>query len=300
MAADVVPALMERIKAEFERRTENDPTIRRIAERIKAGTATQYDAHTYSKSVGLCLAETLTDVLTPESLPEGKLFYNIADRTVYPMIKNNHALSQSVALDIQRQIDRGDGIGLQAVAAMFPEDRVRDLIDKMVEASDRNGMAGAEKWIQEPVVNVSTSFFDDFVRENAKIRSAAGLESEIIRIADAGCCPWCSALAGRYDYTQTKGSNVYRRHEYCRCMVTFSSGKKRQNVWSKRIWADDQAVLNERATRDAEVMRLTPEQIREREEIISRDAEIAILMRTRGMSRAKARAEVNRRRRAGR
>lgn len=57
----------------------------------------------------------------------------------------------------------------------------------------------------------------------------------ITRKAVSGCCEWCTAMAGRYEYGE-EPDDVYRRHDNCGCTVTFENGRKRQDVWSKRTW----------------------------------------------------------------
>ena len=66
-----------------------------------------------------------------------------------------------------------------------------------------------------------------------KYRSEAGLECFIIRSDHGGCCKWCAALAGKYRYPEEVPKDVYRRHDNCTCTVTYISGRKAQDVWSK-------------------------------------------------------------------
>lgn len=83
--------------------------------------------------------------------------------------------------------------------------------------------------------NITLSFHDDSVRENAKFRNDAGLTCYLDRQTDGKCCPWCSDAAGRYLYG-TEPRDIYRRHDNCNCTVIFENGRQRQNVWTKRSW----------------------------------------------------------------
>ncbi|MCF0230660.1 MAG: hypothetical protein HUJ76_13325, partial [Parasporobacterium sp.] len=48
------------------------------------------------------------------------------------------------------------------------------------------------------------------------------------------CCDWCSSLAGIYEYG-TEPKDVYKRHDSCRCTVTFKSEKSGyRNVFSRK------------------------------------------------------------------
>ena len=89
---------------------------------------------------------------------------------------------------------------------------------------------------------------DDYVRDNAQVRERIGLQTTITRIVAAGCCEWCSGMGGSWIYG-TEPANIYRRHEYCRCTVTYESDRTRQNVWSKRQWeATPEEIVERRAS----------------------------------------------------
>ena len=86
-----------------------------------------------------------------------------------------------------------------------------------------------------PVANVNMSFHDDYMKENAKIRAKLGFKCYLNRVAAAGCCKWCTDIAGRYVYGD-QPEDVFRRHDNCGCTVTFENGRERQDVWSNRTW----------------------------------------------------------------
>lgn len=248
--ADAAIELLARIRADFERRVEQDAALRRVAERIRNGTAAQSDAHVYAEHIGTALSAALRDNLTEERLPNGTLYWNIAARTIRPMLENNHRLANDVASEIQQLLDAAQGVGLAPIPAPLPSERIRGLVDKAVRAETHEEM---RRWLGEPIVNCTESFVDDFVQTNAEARYRSGLSPKIVRTAAPGCCAWCEALAGTYDYADVRsGSEVYRRHEYCRCTVTFSSGGKYQSVHSKR-WYDDEREA--RVARSEEIER---------------------------------------------
>ena len=100
-------------------------------------------------------------------------------------------------------------------------------------------------WLREPIINNSEAFFDDFIRENAKFRNDVGLKATLTRTAESNCCSWCAALAGTYEYGNAP-DDIYRRHEFCRCTVTYQSERMSQNVWSKRQWESSQEEIDRR------------------------------------------------------
>ena len=246
MAVDIAPVLLDAIQRDFARRIENDAVIQRIAKRVKDGTAKLEEAHDYALRLGEALSASLKANLTEDALPDGKLYWNIANQTIRPMLENNHRLTNQTAKAAQKAVDEAEDIGLSAVDGYFPENRVSTLIEK---ASSAETFSEMQSWLGEPIVNTSESFFDGFVRANADFRSKSGMSPKIIRTAVGRCCNWCRSLAGTYDYEEVRrGSDVFRRHQYCRCVVTFVSGKKRQNVWSKKTWEESEKTLEQRKT----------------------------------------------------
>ena len=243
MAQDVVPILNEKIQASFKNYCLKDRRLTQISKRIRDGTANLRDAHDYAEHLGENLSQALVNNLTADNLPNGKLYYNIAQRTVIPNLEENYNLVNDISKDIQAIADKKAKIGLGSVRADFPSSRINGLIDKMT--GDDIILEQAINWLKEPIVNNSEAFFDDFVKANAEFRTNVGLKATITRSVASGCCKWCEELAGTYDYDNAP-EDIYRRHEFCRCTVTYQSKKTSQNVWSKKTWESSPEELERR------------------------------------------------------
>ncbi len=285
MAQDIVPILNERIQTSFKKSMMSDRQVRTVSKRIRDGTANLRDAHTYAQAAGENLSKALVGSLTQEALPNGTLYYNIAERTVVPALEENYNLVNETAAQIQKLADKKAKIGLGSVRADFPEDRIQGLIDKMTTQGITYD--DAIRWLLEPIVNNSEAFVDDFVDANAKFRTEAGLKTKIIRTADPKCCDWCAALEGTYDYGNAP-PDIYRRHEFCRCTVTYQSEKQSQNVWSKRTWETSKEDLEKRQAA-GQRQELTVQERQEQLERLKRDAEIKRFIDETGYDRTTAR-----------
>lgn len=68
-----------------------------------------------------------------ESLPDGKLYWNIADRTIRPLLTEVHRRVNDAAAAVLAAENKRNGIGLKPMRGPWPENRVKDLIDKIVE-----------------------------------------------------------------------------------------------------------------------------------------------------------------------
>lgn len=282
MAADVVPVLNERIERSFRTNMLRDRRVAQISKRIRDGTATFIEAHDYAERIGENLSRSFLSNLTEDALPDGRLYYNIANRTVVPALQVNHITINEAAEEIQNAIDLKNGIGLKSVRADFPKDRIQGLIDKMT--ADGITLIEAQSWLKEPLINNLEAFVDDFIKENAKVRSNAGLKTTITRIAAPGCCDWCDALEGTYEYG-SEPQDVYRRHQFCRCTVTFQSKKTSQDVWSKKIWKSSEEEIERRKESGKKVIELSPEERLEQAARLSKDLEISDIQKEIGYSR---------------
>lgn len=269
---DVVPGLNADIKTAFQSRMNRDRRVSSVSRRIKGGLATLDDGHLYATAVGENMSGALRAVLTPSRLPDEKLYRNIAQRTVKPALKEAYALVNDTAATIQKTVDKKNGVRLNAIKADFDDERVDNLIDKMTE--DLEDIEGALNWLKEPIVNNAESFFDDFVNDNADFRERSGLQAKITRTAESDCCPWCAEKEGTWDYGD-EPDDVYQRHEFCRCSVTYTSEKVAQNVWTKQKWQpskEDYDRMRSAASNAPRIMSL--EERKQVIESIRRDREV--------------------------
>lgn len=243
MVTDIVPELNERIQVSFKNNCLRDRRLAQISQRVRDGTVRLSDGHDYAEALGENMSRALLRNLTADVLPNGTLYYNIAQRTVIPSLEETYKLVNDVSADIQKLYDKKAGVGLGSVRADFPESRINGLIDKMT--TDDITLEDALKWLGEPIINNSEAFYDDYVKANADFRTNVGLKSTITRSVAEGCCEWCEEMAGTYEYGK-EPEDIYRRHEFCRCSVTFQSNKTSQNVWSKKSWQSSPEELARR------------------------------------------------------
>lgn len=243
MVKDIVPDLNEQISRTKSAIMISDKKLLSSSRIITSGKGSLEDVHTYAERLGEDLSKALTSTLTVDNLPNGTLYYNIAERTIIPALEENYNLINEAAATAQKALDKKARIGLGSVNAEFPMQRVQGLIDK-ITADDVTPEA-VQSWLTEPIINNSEAFVDDFVEANCKFRTEAGLKTRIVRKAEAKCCEWCAALEGSYEYGKAP-EDIYRRHEFCRCTVTFETDKISQDVWSKRTWKTSKEDLARR------------------------------------------------------
>ena len=219
---DIAPELLEKIQSDFES----------LLQEISWNGSTYTEASEYAEAVGDALTEAFRRNLTPGTLPDRKLYWNIADRVVRPMLERDHQLVADAAQAAQQIMNKQAGIGLKAQRAPLDQDKVEGILNKLASSDDFEKVS----WVlDEPVKTFSRSVVDDVLRKNINFQGRTGLRPRVIRKAERKCCRWCSNLAGVYEYPDVP-KDVYRRHEHCRCSVEYDpgAGKKVQNVHTKR------------------------------------------------------------------
>lgn len=219
---DIAPALYEAIQADFDALVADDETIAAILKKIESGTATHAETQQYAIRIGEHAAQALKRNLTEGLLPDGRLYYNIAERTIRPALEHNLELVNAVASQVQAALNEAAGIGIKPISATLDDDRIHRIVSG---AADTPTISAMHNWLGEAVVNTTQSFADEFIRANAEFHYESGLSPKIVRTSTGKCCDWCNSLAGTYDYEDARENGVFRRHDYCRCVVDFYTKK---------------------------------------------------------------------------
>lgn len=231
---DIAPQLLESLRSRFSEKIAVNPKIRALLKKIEAGNATYVDAEEYAYQIGKALAEVFRDNLSSAVLPDGRMYYNIAERVLRPLLEEDHAIVSQAAATVQTFLNQKANIGIKAQTVEVNDDRIYGIVNKVSESGTFDDVA----WVlDEPVKNFSINVVDEILRANVEFQGRAGLHPKVIRRSERNCCKWCSNLDGVYDYPVNR--EVYRRHERCRCTTEYDPGDgRRQNVHTKR-WTDE-------------------------------------------------------------
>lgn len=268
---DIAPKLLKKIQDDFKNKFDNSKIIRELYRKVEQGNATYKEANEFAIEVGELLSGSFKKNLSSSVLPDGRMYYNIADRIIRDTLGNNYELVADISAKIQEILNKKAGIGIKAIKPKINKDKVRGIVDIV---------SGKEKYddiaymLGEPVINFSQSVVNDAVRENADFQYKAGLSPKIIRTSTGKCCEWCDKLAGIYDYEAVSdtGNNVFRRHKYCRCLVEYAPGDgKRQNVHTKQWRKETKRRIENSFTQSKERNKKTKEQAQALQEKLSKE-----------------------------
>lgn len=270
---DIAPKLLEKIQEDFERSYLKSKKVIELKSKIVKGVANYKDGHAFAIEVGTLLSDTFLKNLSSEILPGGRLYYNIADRIIRPTLEHDFDLISEYSTEIQEILNKQAKIGIKAVKPELNEDRIQGIVDIV---SGKEHFDDIAYMLGEPIINFSQSIVDDTVKANADFQYNSGMSPKIIRTSSGKCCKWCDKLAGVYNYEEIDyGSDVFKRHRNCICLVEFVANKKIQNVHSKKYARreDIEKRIKNSFTKNKEVNKKTKEQAKALQEKILKELE---------------------------
>jgi len=232
---DIVPELLEKIKADFFTQAEKSAELERLLILVRSGKANFIDAHEFATKLGQILSDALQMNISGSILPDGKMHFNIASRILNETLGTNHKMVSAYTKQVQEILNKEAGIGLKSIQAPINQERIDGLVNRLSYEEKFDDVS----WIlKEPIVNFNQNIVDNHIKVNADFHFKSGLKPKIVRTTDGNCCEWCSKIAGVYTYPGVN-RDVFRRHDRCTCTVDYHPGDgKQQNAWSKK-WSNE-------------------------------------------------------------
>lgn len=252
--------LLADIQKTYAVKLANDKRLKRLGKKV-AKSADYNVVNDYAVRCGELLSESILE--NTETL--AYMSKETAEEVLPPMLTADYELITAATDTVQTNMNAAYGVGLGVQTPALDTNRISGIVDKVASYAD---MESARWMLGEPIVNYSQAVVDQAIHDNARVGSKAGKQAIIIRETEGRetrrikrgksvatytiPCRWCDSLAGRYNYEDVKdtGNNVFRRHENCRCHVTYVYGDRREDVWSKKAQAQkdteqQQQIVNE-------------------------------------------------------
>lgn len=238
---DIAPELYNEIQKRYTQTVKSDKRLVNIAVKIRNGKGTQADLDAISRGLGKHLSDAMREVLVANNLPDGKMYWNIAEKTIKPGLENLHHLLNRYATMEQRASDVEHGINLAIQAGSDPSRHIRKVMEYATNSVSETELDNA---LNEPVKTAANKFLDDFKHRNAEIREKAGIPQIVVREYDgvglhSGACNWCLERAGVWSYEDAKANGVFERHDGCGCTIDVGYGDgyvEEQTDWHHNEW----------------------------------------------------------------
>lgn len=230
---DVSPGILEQMNQAIEANNANKRSRNRLIVKAEKGQAGYKDAYEYAGLRGKAAADAIREIEETD-LPNGRMYFNIADKSIRPILEETGDEIFSYASQLLENINDKAGIHLKPVLP-DPEDTAEKIKGILDLASSNEHWNEVREETAQTVENFSRKCVDDHIRANAERQYEVGLSAKVVRTASRGACVWCEDVAGSYEYAAVKGKgeDVWRRHANCNCVIEYEPVKgKRQTVSS--------------------------------------------------------------------
>lgn len=231
MEFDIVPELLKKIKEDYEKNVAAVNTEELLSKLLKSKNLD--DAYAYARKIGQALSDAFAKNISADLLPNGRMYFNIANRLIPPTLTRAYKDSANISEIIMANINAQNKIGMMVQQGIMNADRITGMVDRLSEAEKFEDV----KFLTGRAVmqNVTQSAVDDTIEANAQFQYKSGIRARVERKLGGKCCAWCQRLKGNYTYPNVP-QEVFQRHENCRCTVIYYPSKtgKGQDVWSKK------------------------------------------------------------------
>lgn len=131
---DIGLELQKSIETAFDERLAIDVVIKAIKIKVETGRATQRDVTMLCKRLGEIASRVLIENIKPEMMPNDKMYWNIAEKTIKPLMIKVHGIVNKVAAEVVMTERKANGIHIKPIEPVFPEERIESLINNFVNA----------------------------------------------------------------------------------------------------------------------------------------------------------------------
>lgn len=132
---DVAQELLEKLNKTFSQKVAIDPQIRSYKKKLEAGKLTERDCALYIRKVVSIASASVTDVMKPKNLPDGKLYWNIAEAVIVPFLKGVIVQMNNIAVGTMKDSDKKQNINIKIQKLRYPDGQIRSYLNMIVRNS---------------------------------------------------------------------------------------------------------------------------------------------------------------------
>lgn len=132
---DVAPELLEKLNKTFGQKVAIEPQIRSYKKKLEAGKLTERDCALYIRKVVSIASASVTDVMKPKNLPDGKLYWNIAEAVIVPFLKGVIVQMNNIAVSTMKDSDKKQNINIKIQKLRYPDGQIRSYLNMIVRNS---------------------------------------------------------------------------------------------------------------------------------------------------------------------
>ncbi len=141
---DVTPGLLEELNKTFEQKLAIHPQIRAYKKKLEAEKLDEKSVALFIREMVSLAAASVASVLRPEKLPDGKLYWNIAEGVLVPFLEDVVSQMSNIAVSAQKTADQKQNINIKVAGIRYPEGQIRSYLNMIVRKSLDEGGEGNE------------------------------------------------------------------------------------------------------------------------------------------------------------
>lgn len=132
---DVSPELLEELNKEFLQRIAINPQIRTYKKKLEAEKITTRESALYVHEIVNIAVTSVTKTLASRNLPDGKLYWNIAEAVLVPFLKDVIDIMNDIAVKAQKIADRKQKVSIKVNSVKYPEGQIQSYLNMIVRNS---------------------------------------------------------------------------------------------------------------------------------------------------------------------
>lgn len=78
---------------------------------------------------------SVTDIMKPKNLPDGKLYWNIAEAVIVPFLKGVIVQMNNIAVSTMKDSDKKQNINIKIQKLRYPDGQIRSYLNMIVRNS---------------------------------------------------------------------------------------------------------------------------------------------------------------------
>ena len=126
---DITPGLLEKIQKQFYHDVEKSSIIKNFKKQAQRGKTSYSQANEVAQEIGKILAQSYSDNLSSDILPDGKMYYNIASRVLNPTLREAYEIVADNAAIVQQNVNEAAGIGIKTIRAQIQQDNIDGIVN---------------------------------------------------------------------------------------------------------------------------------------------------------------------------
>lgn len=221
---DIAPEISANIKKSYNAYVSKDKRIAQLEKNL-AKKSNWADANEFATRHGEALVKAVRDNVSSEILPDGIMYYNIAEKVLPENLISSEHIIEEYALKVQQKMLEDSGYHIKALKPDHNADRVRGIVD----LASSKPYDEVKDQLYEVMRNYDQSIVDATIQKNAELLNDLGVYAMVTRIYDGvglhdgkQPCQWCIERAGTWTYEEANANGVFERHTGCGCTIVYT------------------------------------------------------------------------------